>query len=399
MLAGGDETTEVEIETTTIEITTLSENDNETTTTIDEDIDETTNSNEAIETTTESDSENFTTENLSDENLEKLTESEEISTEIPGTLLNIQGESSRILVKQEINPGIPGIQNKTVEEKPEISNENSSILETSTIENKLNPRIHKKMLEEVQENPETQPSTKIKVQKVLIFKRPIFKNSSTESMVTMSRAENSDNFFKSIESTFIDMTTKAIIFWKTSLLIVVVFILAASLSYYRRRIIRLKAEIVEKNLGNSYNQSCSHPSSANAYTPTYFPRRCATNNPKYPIIVDSDYESSVISRSNCYSQTYNSVSLHSYESIDDDDQSNEHIYAEIGVRKGSLASVGSNKKPSNFENSYDTNCKFSNFLPLSFINPSFNFHQTWIMIISITQSRFRRKLRITIKLH
>jgi hypothetical protein len=110
----------------------------------------------------------------------------------------------------------------------------------------------------------------------------------------------------------------------------------------------LKAEIIQKNLGNSYNHSCSSPHSSNAYTPTYFPRRCAINGGKYPSILDSDYESSARSRSNYYSQTYNPASLHSYESIDN--QSNEHIYAEIGVRKGSIASVDSDVKPNNYEN-------------------------------------------------
>lgn len=190
-----------------------------------------------------------------------------------------------------------------------------------------------------------------KVSKVTIFKRPVAKSYSstpttTEPVVTISRPKEMENYFalKALESKVIDFAATAIISWKTSLMIILIMLLVGTLSYYRRRVLRLKAEIVRKSLGSSYNQSfCRQPS--NAYTPTYFPRRCAKNSskscdPKYSS--DSDYESR---RSNCYSETYNS-SLHMYESIDE--HSNCHIYAEIPSRKNSVASIES--KPNNYEN-------------------------------------------------
>ena len=185
----------------------------------------------------------------------------------------------------------------------------------------------------VQENLRNEMKTK--VSRVMIFKRPIMRkipdSTKTEPMVTVSQAEGQDFSLKFAEMAFIDVAAKAIIFWKTSLMAILILILVASLTYYRRRVIRLKALIIQKNLGNSYNQSCSHPHSTNnAYTPTYFPRRVASHESK----LHSNYQGSS-SISNCYSQTYNS-SLHSYESID------EHIYAEIPTRKSSIASLESN---------------------------------------------------------
>lgn len=206
---------------------------------------------------------------------------------------------------------------------------------------------------------------KAKALRVKIIKRPILEKLSsstteptlehssvntTKIKITKSlneRIENGMNF-KSIEVVFVDLVSKSILFWKTSLMVVVILVLIASLSYYRRRIVRLKAEIVLKNLGNSYNQSCSYGHSANAYTPTHFQRRHATNDSKlcYPCSVsDSEYESS---RSTYYAQTYN-PSLHLYESID------ENPYAVIASRKPSLASLDA--KPNNYENNSVLSCE------------------------------------------
>lgn len=395
MLAGGDETREIALETTTIEITTMGESETEITT-IGEVLD-TTNESENInilsEMTTESDSDDFTTEidkDLDDYTTEVQAMTTEIidetnaenSTKVHDEINEVSMKSieSRSRVLEITAPS--RISTKSTEEIERISTKTLQVFSTvssiTTQSVEIIPAISLKLpeeidkttakstqkkaenIEEVPGNSEVKPNNsdmKVKVQKVLIFKRPIHKNSSettTESMVTISRTENSESFFnlKSVELSFIDITAKAIIFWKTSLMVLLILILIGSLSYYRRRIIRLKAEIIQKNLGNSFNQSCSSYQSANAYTPTHFPRRNTSSNTKYPNIVDSDYDSSARSRSNYYSQTYNSAS-HSYESIDD--QSNDHIYAEIGVRKGS---IDSQTKPNNSENNSVTSCKF-----------------------------------------
>jgi hypothetical protein len=437
LLVESDETTETELESTTIECTTSIESEFEITTIEAEALDETTNELELdlvtqMSETAESYSEKYTTE--SDEitanyatDLEEMSTEihDETMTEIPGILtilrekiINLTTENSGILRNNtnlaegelkilgenktifgnssdisrmfsylnEKTTAIPRISTKTTENTSNKLTENafdkstenfSEALENVTKSiggNSSKSFENNSAIPRISEIKHNRNDTKVKVQKVLIFKRPIFKNSSestTESMITISRAQNSGILFNlsSVESSFIDVATKAIIFWKTSLMILLIFVLIVSLSYYRRRIIGLKAEIVQKNLGNSYNQSCSIAPSTNAYTPTYFPRRCATNNSKYPNIADSDCdESSARSRSNYYSQTYNSSSLHSYESIDD--QINEHIYAEIGLRKGSLDS--SSKPSNNFDINSVTNCKFSDYFP-SFINLSFHF--------------------------
>lgn len=228
------------------------------------------------------------------------------------------------------------------ETSPHVDFETTTVIEspTTTEVEEVSTTISTAQNEIVGENS-TLPDTKTfrndlktKVSRVMIFKRPIMRKvqeaTSTESMVTISQAEGTDFSLRFAEMVFIDAVTKAIISWRTSLMAIVILFLVASLTYYRRRVIRLKALIVQKNLGNSYSQSGSHPHSTNnAYTPTYFPRRIASQESK----LHSNYRGSSL-RSNCYSQTYNS-SLHSYESID------EHIYAEISTRKTSTGSTDS----------------------------------------------------------
>lgn len=182
---------------------------------------------------------------------------------------------------------------------------------------------------------------KTKVSRVMIFKRPILKrihdSSTTESMVIVTQAEEVNYSLRFAEMVFIELVAKGIIYWKTSLMALVILLLVLSLIYYRRRVSRLKAEIIQKNLGSPYNVSCSYPySTNNAYTPTCFPRRIIFHESK----MHSNYQGSSLI-SDCYSQTYNS-SLHSYESID------EHIYAEIPNRK--ISTTSSNSKSSNHLN-------------------------------------------------
>lgn len=195
-----------------------------------------------------------------------------------------------------------------------------------------------------------------KVSRVMVFKRPILTKTTTESMVTISRAEEMESNFsmKALQAGFIEIVASAIIFWKTSLMILLIIILIVSLSYYRRRVVRLKAQIIQKNLGSSYSQSCSYPHSSNAYTPTYFPRRCEKLSGQLDSIY-SDYDSSSRSRSIAYANTYN-ISDHSYESIDG--HSNEHIYAEIPFRKDSDSSTVDCGKPNNYENNSASKSKF-----------------------------------------
>lgn len=194
------------------------------------------------------------------------------------------------------------------------------------------------------------PSTTNKVGRKLsiqIYKRRINRilpASTTESMVTITQKED-ESLFDILQSGFIDIISSALRSWKTSLMILIILLLVISLSYYRRRVVRLKAEIVQKNLSNSFYQSCSYPQTANAYTPTLFPRRQTANILKGQSSSDSEYESSGRSRSNFYSLTYNS-SLHLYESIDDEPPS-ENLYAEIITRKNSIISI--DVKPNNYE--------------------------------------------------
>jgi hypothetical protein len=197
--------------------------------------------------------------------------------------------------------------------------------------------------------------SRTKVSRVMIFKRPILSTrmeESTESMVKINRAEGmeSDLSLKALEVALVKIVSMAIASWKTSLLIVLIIVLIISLSYYRGRIIRLKAEIVDKNLGNSHSPPC-HPQSSNAYTSAYFHRSNDKMNSQLSSIY-SDYDSSFQSHSILYSHTYNS-SHHSYESIDGG--SNEHIYAEIR-RKESIATV--EDKPNDNEKNPLTDCKF-----------------------------------------
>lgn len=199
---------------------------------------------------------------------------------------------------------------------------------------------------------------KTKVSKVIIFKRPIFVNSSGNSDMKIGQSNETgyDYGLNFIHSSLTEVAAKTIVYWRTSLLVILTVVLILSFTYHRRRIVKLKAEIIQKNLGSSYNSGFNQPSntfphSTNAYTPTYFPRRLA-HNQKLPFAL-SDYDSSSRSRSNLYSQTYNS-SFHSYESIidlhsndrfdadqmkktriDEDVESGEHIYAEIPCIKGS----------------------------------------------------------------
>lgn len=192
----------------------------------------------------------------------------------------------------------------------------------------------------------------------VIFKRPIFSKApetTTDSMVTISRADETESGFslKALQAGFIEIVANAIIFWKTSLMLLLIVILIASLSYYRRRIVRLKAEIIQKNLGSSYSQSCSYPHSSNAYTPTYFPRR----SEKLACQFESDYGSSTTSRSFLYANTYNS-SHHSYETIDG--LGGEHIYAEIPGRR-EFTDDESCGKPSHYETRSTTTSEFSPF--------------------------------------
>lgn len=198
-----------------------------------------------------------------------------------------------------------------------------------------------------QETKNDKVGLKTKVSKIIIFKRPIFNNSGTSDQ--NSKAYESEHSYgyglNFVQSSITEVAAKAILFWKTSLLIILSIVLILSFTYHRRRIMKLKAEIIQKNLG--INQSAStFAHSSNAYTPTYFARRLV-NDHKLPITL-SDYDSSSRSRSNLYSPTYNS-SCHSYESIidlhsnnelfdadqmrkkriDEDVESGEHIYAEI----------------------------------------------------------------------
>lgn len=231
------------------------------------------------------------------------------------------------------------INNETVDLETTIMIETPTTTEIDEIITTISPTINE-IIEEsstTQDMANPQNDFKTKVSRVMIFKRPILRKekepTTTESMVTILQAEGPpiDFNLKFAETAFIDVTVKAILFWKTSLMAIVILILVASLTYYRRRVTKLKALIVQKNLASSYNQSGSYPQvTNNAYTPTYFPRRIASHESK----LHSNYNGSN-SISNCYSPTYNS-SLHSYESID------EHIYAEISTRRSSIGSADTN---------------------------------------------------------
>lgn len=175
--------------------------------------------------------------------------------------------------------------------------------------------------------------SKTKVSRVMIYKRPIPKN-GTRSTDNASQPVNDGFTSNLVKIFFVESASKAIIFWKSSLMLLVIGLLIASLFYYRRRINILKAKIVEKNLGNSHNRSSSLNQSANAYTPTYFSQSVRSSvrvkNLHRPRQCEPTCSSSVL-----YSPTYNS-SLHSYVSIDA--LTNDHIYDEIPSRKLSVAS-------------------------------------------------------------
>lgn len=180
-------------------------------------------------------------------------------------------------------------------------------------------------------------------------------DSTTESIITISREKEMKSYFKLkyLKTIFIDAAAKTTIHWKTSLMVLIILALVTLLLCYRRRIIQLQAEIVQKNLGNSYNQSCSYLHSTNTYTHTNFTRRQPTLSSKILSswsYSDSDYEPTAWSRSNFYVQAYNS-SLHLYESID---ACNENIYAEISTRQQSIVSIENSN-----ENSSTTSCKFT----------------------------------------
>lgn len=169
---------------------------------------------------------------------------------------------------------------------------------------------------------------------------------------TYKYGDSTQKYFKLkyLEEVFIDAAAKTIIQWKTSLMFFIILTLITLISYYRRKIIQLKTQIVLKNLGNSYNQSCSYPHSTNTYTPTNFPRHQPFHGSKIISRLsysDSDYEPIRGSRTNLYAQTYNS-SLHLYESTDE--LCNENIYVEIPTRKHSIVSI-ENKLNSNGNNS------------------------------------------------
>lgn len=175
---------------------------------------------------------------------------------------------------------------------------------------------------------------KPKVSRVLIIKRPLA-TTTTESMITVSRAKETDSDFEDVKVIFIGAVVKAIIQWKTSLMVLLIVVLIMLLSYHRRRIIRLEKEIVEKNLG-SPSQSCSYRQSANAYTPTHFSNRQTLNSKLRYCLSSSDSESDSKSYSNGYAPNYNSP-LHIYDSISE--SYSENIYAEIPSRKQSIVSI------------------------------------------------------------
>ncbi|CRL03048.1 CLUMA_CG016381, isoform A [Clunio marinus] len=219
--------------------------------------------------------------------------------------------------------------------------------EDSFPRNELNEFITPEMSTDVPSRSFTSLSqshpTKGKISKVVIIKRPFnftSLDSTTESMITIHQTNKIDE----LELFLSGIVVKVIVSWKTSLMILLFFLLLALISYHFRRIRKLKAELIQKNLESAVNQSSSSRSNRNAYTPAYFPRRNILSSSKFHDSInsrDTECDSDMISHSECcYSHTYN-PSLHLYESIDEFSNSISgcHIYAEIPSRQDSIVSI------------------------------------------------------------
>lgn len=173
---------------------------------------------------------------------------------------------------------------------------------------------------------------------------PIFEGTqeiSTESNKPISYSKEDVTFLSLniLRNALKDAAVYAIIFWKPSLMILVIFVLSLLLFIYQQKNVQLKAEIVKKNLSNSYNQPCSCGQGTNAYTPIYFPRMCSGPSLEWgnqSNIAFIDYATSSKSKS---SDNTRNPTFHLYESIDD-------ILAETSSKKSSKVSNDSSRSSS-----------------------------------------------------
>lgn len=266
------------------------------------------------------------------------------TTEATSTISN-QPETSSKDVKNEIQD----FPSSTISNQPEFpshsAREKSQMFSTSTIHNR--PAISLNNIFEQQNiSNHDDADGKKNISIFMIRDRPIFIKSPSTTTESVKQILNKtpkpttvNNDLTILVSTTIGWEEALKNYWKTFLMILLIILLFAGLAYYRRRVVTLKKESIKKNLGSSYNQSCSYHQSTNAYTPTHFPRNHPSNDLKLYNqlgLIDSDHESSALSTSLCYAKNYN-LSQNSYESIEGPEK--DHLYAEILPRKNSIVTL------------------------------------------------------------